>query len=63
MLTFLKTVAVIACFVALVPLFVWAGSGSRQQAWIALRQYLLVMGLIAAPALLVTAITLIPQLF
>lgn len=59
MLWFLKLVGGIAAMVALVPLMVWAGSGSWRQAVTALRQYLLVLGV---PALAIVALALVMAL-
>lgn len=55
MLWFLKLVGGIAAMVALVPLMVWAGSGSWRQAVTALREYLLILGV---PALAIGALAL-----
>lgn len=46
MLTFLKTAAAIACFIALVPLSVLAATGSWSRAREALKGYLTAMGVI-----------------
>lgn len=47
MLSFLKTVAVIAVMTLIIPLTVWAGSGSWRQALYAFKAYLKIMGCIA----------------
>lgn len=60
MLQFLKAAAVIAAMVMIIPLAVRAGTGSWAQAWYALREYLLVMGLICAAGAGVALLTLIP---
>ena len=56
----LKTAGVILAFVLLVPLFVWLGSGSRSHALFALKRYLIAMGVIVVPVLLIFGITLLP---
>lgn len=45
--------------VAVVPLFVLANTTSLSAAWYALRQYLLCMGILAAPAALITLVYLL----
>ena len=51
--TFLKTVLALACLVALVPLIVWAGSGSWRHAAHATKEYLRSMGWLVIPAVVV----------
>ncbi|QAZ38424.1 hypothetical protein C1M51_02750 [Methylibium sp. Pch-M] len=59
LLTSLKTFAALAALVAIIPLMVWAGSGSWRHALHATKEYLLSMGVIVVPVLLlVGAITL-----
>lgn len=60
MLTFLKTAAIIAAMVALIPLAVWAGSGSWRHGAHALKQYLIAMGVIVVPVVAVALITSLP---
>lgn len=48
MWTFVKTVLALAATLAIVPLMVWAGSGSWRHAAHALRGYLIALGLLAA---------------
>lgn len=43
MLTFLKTAAVIAAMFLIIPLAVWAGSGSWREALRAFKSYTLIM--------------------
>ena len=62
MVTFLKTVAVLACMVLIVPLAVWGGSGSLRHAWHALKSYLLVMGILVGIAGTFSAISLVANL-
>jgi hypothetical protein len=50
MLQFLKAAGVI----------VWAGTGSRAQAWYALKEYLLVMGILCTVGGVAALVTLIP---
>lgn len=59
MVTFLKTVAALACMVLIIPLAVWAGSGNARHAWYALKQYLLVMGILVGIAGTFSAISLL----
>jgi hypothetical protein len=40
----------ILALLAVVPLFVWANTGRLSSAWYALKQYLLCLGIICAPA-------------
>ncbi len=63
MLTFLKTIAVIFCMTLIIPIMVWGGSGSWRYALHALKWYWICMGVIAVPALLLAAITLLPRLY
>lgn len=56
----LKTAGVVLAFVLLVPLFVWLGSGSLAHALFALKRYLIAMGVIVVPVLVVFGITLLP---
>lgn len=46
MLTFLKTFAAIFGMSLIIPLAVWAGSGSLKAAWYATKRYWLIMGCI-----------------
>lgn len=46
MLTFLKTIAAVAAMMMIIPLSVWAGSGSLRAALDATKRYLLIMGFI-----------------
>lgn len=60
MITFLKTLAALAVMVSIIPLAVWAGSGSWRQALEALRGYLTAMSLIVGiPAALAGVTVLI----
>lgn len=52
----------IAALVSLVPLCVLAATGSWSRAWQALREYLLVIGLLAIPGVVATLITLVDLL-
>lgn len=56
MLTFLKTVAVIAVMTLIIPLTVWAGSGSWRQGLYAFKRYLQLMGGIVGAGLVIAAI-------
>lgn len=58
MITFLKTAAVIAAMVALIPLAVWAGTGSWRHGLHALRQFGLAMGAIVVPVLVLAGVVL-----
>lgn len=44
MLTFLKLVAVTFAMFMIIPLTVWAGSGSLRVAWHATKRFFLIMG-------------------
>jgi hypothetical protein len=59
MVTFLKTAAVIACMILIVPAAVWAGTGSRARAWEATKGYLLVMGIIVGLGLTFSGISIL----
>lgn len=50
-------------FLSIVPLSTWAATGRLDRAWQALREYLLSMGLIVVPVLVVIGITLLPSLY
>lgn len=58
-MTFLKTAGVILAFILIIPLAVWAGSGSRSHAWFALKQYAVAMGVIVVPVLALVGIVLV----
>lgn len=60
MITFLKTAAVIAAMVAIIPLAVWAGSGNWRHAAHALKQYLIAIGVLVVPVVVLAAITSLP---
>ncbi len=60
MITFLKTVAVIAAMVAIIPLAVWAGSGNWRHGVHALKQFLIAMGVLVVPAALLAGIMSLP---
>lgn len=61
MITFLKTAAVIAAMVAIIPLAVWAGSGSWRHGLHALREYCMVMAAIVVPVLALAALVLLME--
>lgn len=63
MATFLKTFAVILCFVALVPLSVLAATGRWTRAWEALRGYGIAMAVIVVPGVVAAVIVLIQRAF
>lgn len=63
MLVFLKTALTITCFVSLVPLSVFAATGSLARAGEALKSYLTAMGLIVALGVLAGMACAIPQAF
>lgn len=52
MLTFLKTIGVLAVMTLIIPLAVWAGSGNWRHAIGAWKTYLLIMGCITGAGLL-----------
>lgn len=60
MITFLKTAAVIACMVAIIPLAVWAGSGSWRHAVHATKGYLIAMGVLVVPAAVLALVMALP---
>lgn len=59
----LLTVATVAGLFLLVPLIVWAGSGSWRHAWYALKQYLGIMGTLAATGAVLALIIAAGELF
>jgi hypothetical protein len=59
-LTFLKTAAIIACMVLIIPLCVWGGSGSFRHGLEALKQYLTIMGVAFAAVGVLALITSLP---
>lgn len=59
MLTFLKTVGVILVMFSIIPLTVWAGSGSWRNAMKAFKEYMFIMGLIAAAGVVLAVIILV----
>lgn len=61
LLTFLKTLAALAALVAIVPLMVWAGSGSWRHALHATKEYLLSMGLIVVPVCVVAGAVILME--
>jgi len=61
-LTLLKTLAIIAVMVLIVPASVWAGTGSLSHARWALRRYLLAMSLMVLPGAILAGLVLISQL-
>jgi hypothetical protein len=58
--TFLKTAAVIAVMVLLIPLCVWGGSGSFRHGLEALRQYLTIMAVAFAAVGVLVLFTYLP---
>lgn len=62
MLTFLKTATVIAALVAIIPLSIWASTGSWRHGVHALGRFGLAMAVIAVPVLLLVGITLLMEL-
>ena len=59
----MKLLLVIVLMVSIIPLSVWAGTGRIDRAWQALREYLVVMGWLTIPALLLAGIALLPRLW
>lgn len=59
MLTFFKTLAVMAGMILIIPLSVWAGSGSLRAAWHATKAYCRIMAIIFGAGVVVAAIILI----
>lgn len=55
-------VVAVAGMVAIIPLSVWAGSGSRRAAWEATKRYLLIMGIIFGGGFLLAGIILLASL-
>jgi len=56
MLTFFKTIAAVAAMVSIIPLSVWAGSGSWRHGLKALKEYLVAMSVIVVPAVVIAGI-------
>jgi len=61
-ITFLKTVGAIALLVSIIPLSIWAMTGSWRHGLFALKRYAIAMAVIVVPVLVVFGITLIPGL-
>ena len=59
MLIALKTSIAIACLVMLIPLSVWAATGSLRHAWFALKEYLIVMSILVIPGVIFGAIAIL----
>lgn len=55
-LTVLKTLLALAVMVSIVPLAVWAGTGSPARAWEALKRYGFAMGVMCVPVMLVAVV-------
>jgi len=53
----------IAGLVSIIPLSIWAATGSLDRAWQALREYLLAMAVLVVPALVFAAIALLPRVW
>jgi hypothetical protein len=49
--------------VSIIPLAVWAATGSAMRAFEALRGYLLVMAILIVPPVVLAAITLLPRIW
>lgn len=62
MLTFLKTVAVIAVMVLIIPLSVWAGSGNWRHGLHALKAYLRIMAFFVIGGAALAAVFLLGSL-
>jgi hypothetical protein len=56
MLYALKVAGVVACFVVLVPLMVWGGTGDWRHALHALREYAEAMAVLIVPVLVLAAL-------
>jgi hypothetical protein len=56
MLTFIKTVAVIAVMILIIPLAVWGGSGNWRHGLAALKTYSKIMGCIAGAGALLAGL-------
>ncbi len=61
MLTFLKTAAIIAAMVAIIPLSIWAATGNWRHGLHALREYLTAMAVIVVPVLLLAGLVLVTE--
>lgn len=59
MLTFLKTVGVILVMFSIIPLTVWAGSGSWRNAMQAFKEYMFIIGLIIAGGVILGVVILV----
>jgi hypothetical protein len=53
----------LVCMVSIIPLAVWAATGSAMRAFEALRGYLLVMAILIVPPVVLAAITLLPRIW
>lgn len=56
MLTFLKTVGVILVMFSIIPLTVWAGSGSWRNAMLAFKEYMIIIGLIVGAGIVLAVV-------
>lgn len=61
MATFLKTAGIIVVMVLLIPIAVFAATGRVTRAWEALRDYLIAMGVIVVPTLVVAGLALLSR--
>lgn len=59
MLTFFKTVGVILVMFSIIPLTVWAGSGSWRNAMQAFKEYMFIIGLIVAGGVILGVVILV----
>ena len=59
----MKLLFILVVMVSIIPLSVWAGTGSLSRAAQALREYMLVMAVLTVPAVVVAAISLLPRLW
>lgn len=62
MLTFLKTVGVIAVMFLIIPLCVWGGSGNWRHALQALKSYSIIMACITGAGLVIGGVLLLAGL-
>lgn len=61
--TFIKTALAVACLFLIVPLAVWANTGSLRHAWHALKGYMVVLTCITIPGVCAAAVALLSRLY
>lgn len=59
MITFLKTIGVLLVMFSIIPLAVWAGSGSWRNAMQAFKEYMFIIGLMVGGGVILALIILV----